>query len=116
MSISFGHATIFLQSAGMPAIQSFNFNKSFPSVHSIHTGIAIPLIGTLDRRTFFFWGSSSIDLAVLVVGILGFIYGTWNVSVAAGAVAILVQVLFKLSLGPTTYVIVAKSPSNRIRA
>ncbi|KAH6653148.1 general substrate transporter [Truncatella angustata] len=110
------YAAIFLRSAGMPTVQSFNFSMGIQSVNIVCTAIAIMLMGNVGRRIFFFWGSTMIGLAMLIIGILGFLPGTANVAIAVAAVMIIVQIIFKTSLGPTTYVIVAEASSTRVRA
>jgi SP family general alpha glucoside:H+ symporter-like MFS transporter len=110
------YAAVFLRSAGMPAVQSFNFNMGIQSVNIVCTAIAITLMGNVGRRIFFFWGSAIIGLAMLIIGILGFVPGAGNISIAVAVVLIIVQITFKTSLGPTTYVIVSEASSTRIRA
>lgn len=110
------YAAIFLQSAGMPQVQAFNFNMGIQSVNIVGTAIAISLMGRIGRRTFFFYGSSSIGLLMLVIGILGFVPGADHVAITVAVVLILVNLIFKLSLGPTTYTIVGETPSSRVRA
>lgn len=110
------YAAVFLKAAGMPTVQSFNFNMGIQSVNIFCTAIAIVLMGTIGRRVFFFYGSSIIGLAMLIIGILGFIPGAGNISIAVAVVMIIVQITFKTSLGPVTYVIVAETPSTRVRA
>lgn len=110
------YAAIFLRSAGMPTVQSFNYSMGIQSVNIFCTAIAIVLMGNVGRRVFFFWGSSSIGLAMLIIGILGFLPGTANIAIAVAVVMIIVQVAFKISLGPTTYVIVSETSSTRVRA
>lgn len=110
------YATIFLQSAGMPQVQAFNYNMGIQSVNILGTAIAISLMGKIGRRIFFFFGSSSIGLLMLIIGILGFVPGADNVAIAVAVVMILVNLIFKLSLGPTTYTIVGETPSSRVRA
>lgn len=110
------YATIFLQSAGMPEVQAFNFNMGIQSVNIVGTAIAISLMGRIGRRFFFFYGSSSIGLLMLIIGILGFVPGADHVAITVAVVMILVNLIFKLSLGPTTYTIVGETPSSRVRA
>jgi MFS transporter, SP family, general alpha glucoside:H+ symporter len=110
------YAALFLRSAGMPTVQSFNFNMGIQSVNIVCTAVAIVLMGRIGRRIFFFYGSAAIGLAMLVIGILGFIPGAGNIAIAVAVVMVIVQIAFKVSLGPTTYVIVAEVSSNRVRA
>lgn len=110
------YAAIFLQSAGMPQVQAFNFNMGIQSVNIVGTAIAISLMGRIGRRIFFFYGSSSIGLLMLVIGILGFVPGADHVAITVAVVLIIVNLIFKLSLGPTTYTIVGETPSSRVRA
>jgi MFS transporter, SP family, general alpha glucoside:H+ symporter len=109
-------ATTFLKAAGMPTVQSFNFSMGIQSVNIVGTGIAIMLMGRVGRRQFFMWGSSTIGLAMLIIGILGFIPSAGNISIAVAVVMIIVNLTFKLSLGPATYVIVGEACSSRVRA
>uniref|UniRef100_A0A8H7KD77 Major facilitator superfamily (MFS) profile domain-containing protein n=1 Tax=Bionectria ochroleuca TaxID=29856 RepID=A0A8H7KD77_BIOOC len=110
------YAAIFLQSAGMPQVQSFNFNMAIQSVNIVGTAIAIVLMGRIGRRIFFFWGSSIIGGLMLIIGILGLVAKGSGVYIGVAAIMILVNLTFKVSLGPTTYVIVAETSSNRVRA
>ncbi|CAH0047385.1 unnamed protein product [Clonostachys solani] len=110
------YAAIFLQSAGMPLVQSFNFNMAIQSVNIVGTAIAIALMGRVGRRIFFFWGSSIIGGLMLIIGILGLVASGSGVYIAVAAIMILVNLTFKVSLGPTTYVIVGETSSNRVRA
>lgn len=110
------YAAVFLRAAGMAATQSFNYNMGIQSVNIFCTAIAIVLMGTVGRRVFFFWGSAGIGLAMLIIGILGFVPKAGNISIAVAVVLIIVQIIFKVSLGPTTYVIVGETSSTRIRA
>ncbi|CAH0042285.1 unnamed protein product [Clonostachys rhizophaga] len=110
------YAAIFLQSAGMPQVQSFNFNMAIQSVNIVGTAIAIVLMGRIGRRIFFFLGSSIIGGLMLIIGILGLVAKGSGVYIGVAAIMILVNLTFKVSLGPTTYVIVAETSSNRVRA
>ncbi|KAI8230992.1 General alpha-glucoside permease [Colletotrichum sp. SAR 10_86] len=110
------YATIFLQSAGMPEVQAFNYSMGIQSVNIVGTGIAICLMGRIGRRTFYFYGSSIIGTAMLIIGIMGFIPGQDNVAMAVAVVMIIVNLTFKMSLGPTCYVIVGETSSSRVRA
>jgi MFS transporter, SP family, general alpha glucoside:H+ symporter len=110
------YAAIFLRSAGMPTVQSFKFNMGIQLVNIFCTAIAITLMGSIGRRILFFYGSTSIGIAMLIIGILGFLPGTANIAVAVAIAMIIVQVIFKILLGPVTYVIVAETSSSRLRA
>ncbi|KAJ3959818.1 hypothetical protein N0V92_003525 [Colletotrichum tropicale] len=110
------YAAIFLQSAGMPEVQAFNYSMGIQSVNIVGTAIAICLMGRIGRRTFYFYGSSIIGTAMLIIGIMGFIPGQDNVAIAVAVVMIIVNLTFKMSLGPTCYVIVGETSSSRVRA
>ncbi|KAH7324173.1 general substrate transporter [Stachybotrys elegans] len=109
-------AAVMLRSIGMDETQSFNYNMGIQSVNIIATAVAISLMGKIGRRTFFFWGSSTIGLLMLIIGILGFVPNLSNVPIGVAAVLIIVQIVFKVSLGPTGYVIVGETSSSRVRA
>lgn len=110
------YAAVLLRSVGMGQTQSFNYNMGIQSVNIVCTAIAIGFMGNLGRRMFFFWGSSIIGGLMLIIGIMGFVSGAKNIAIAVAVVLIFVQITFKLTLGPATYVIVGETPSNRVRA
>jgi len=109
-------AANYLRSAGMATTQSFNFSMGIQSVNIICTGIAIVFMGKLGRRMYFFWGSASIGLCMLITGILGNFGRTGSIAIGVAIMLIFVQIAFKLTLGPTTYVIVGEMSSSRVRA
>lgn len=53
---------------------------------------------------------------MLVIGIMGFAADRKTIAIPTAAFLIVVQCIFKVSLGPTTYVIVGETSSSRIRA
>jgi SP family general alpha glucoside:H+ symporter-like MFS transporter len=110
------YAAIMLRSVGMSATNAFNYNMGIQSVNILATGIAIVFMGKIGRRQFYLFGTTSIGACMLAVGIAGFV-GTKNtIPYVTAAFLILVQCAFKISLGPTTYVIVGEMSSSRIRA
>ncbi|KAH7367851.1 alpha-glucosides permease MPH2/3 [Plectosphaerella cucumerina] len=112
------YAAIMLRSIGMDPVQAFNYNMGIQSVNIFATAIAICLMGRIGRRMFYLFGSSAIGGCMLVIGIMGFVAGNNRKSIAipVAVFMIAVQCAFKISLGPTTYVIVGEMPSNRVRA
>ncbi|KAF5025867.1 hypothetical protein F66182_2049 [Fusarium sp. NRRL 66182] len=110
------YAAIMLRSVGMSATNAFNYNMGIQSVNIIATAIAISLMGRVGRRTFYFYGSAGIGVCMLIIGILGFVPKLTSVAIITAAFLIVVQCIFKVSLGPTTYVVVAETASSRVRA
>lgn len=110
------YATIMLQSIGMSTIDAFNYSMGIQSVNILCTGIAIVFMGSIGRRMFYLVGSTGIGLWMLIVGILGFTATGDALAITVAVFLVLVQATFKLSLGPTTYVIVAEISSSRVRA
>lgn len=70
-------------------------------------------MGHVRRHTFFLCRSTIIGVAMLLIDILGFVLGKANIAIAVAVVLIMVQITFKVSLGPAGYVIVAETPSTR---
>ena len=110
------YAAIMLRSVGMGATAAFNYNIGIQSVNIFATGIAISLMGKIGRRTFYFFGTAGIGVCMLITGILGFVSTGNTVSIATAVILIIVQCIFKVSLGPTTYVVVGEISSSRVRA
>jgi SP family general alpha glucoside:H+ symporter-like MFS transporter len=111
------YAATMLRAIGMSANDAFSYTMGIQSVNIFATAIAIALMGTVGRRTFYLYGSASIGLCMLVVGILGFaIKSASQVAIPVAVFLIFVQIAFKISLGPTTYVIAGEMASSRVRA
>ncbi|KAI6778180.1 uncharacterized protein J7T54_002715 [Emericellopsis cladophorae] len=110
------YAALMLKAVGMSTNDAFNYNMGIQSVNILATGIAIALMGKIGRRTFYLFGSAGIGACMLVIGILGFATSKKVHAVPVAAFLIIVQCIFKVSLGPTTYVIVGEMSSSRVRA
>ncbi|KAH6867709.1 general substrate transporter [Thelonectria olida] len=110
------YAAIMLRSVGMSATMAFNYNMAIQSVNIVATGIAIVLMGKIGRRVFYIFGSSGIGICMLIVGIMGFAADANRIAIPTAAFLIVVQCFFKVSLGPTTFVVVAETSSSRVRA
>ncbi|KAG9249453.1 alpha-glucosides permease MPH2/3 [Emericellopsis atlantica] len=110
------YAALMLKAVGMSTDDAFNYNMGIQSVNILATGIAIALMGKVGRRTFYLFGSGGIGACMLVIGILGFATPKEVHAVPVAAFLIIVQCVFKVSLGPTTYVIVGEMSSSRVRA
>ncbi|KAF3035702.1 hypothetical protein E8E12_006784 [Didymella heteroderae] len=111
------YAATMLRAIGMSANDAFSYTMGIQSVNIFATAIAIALMGSVGRRTFYLYGSASIGLCMLVVGILGFaIPSASDVAIPVAVFLIFVQIAFKISLGPTTYVIAGEMASSRVRA
>lgn len=110
------YAAILLRAIGMGPTMAFNYNMAIQSVNIIATGIAIALMGNIGRRTFYLFGSAGIGGCMLIIGILGFAADVGTIAIPTAVFLIVVQCIFKVSLGPTTYVVVAETSSSRVRA
>ncbi|KAH7021332.1 general substrate transporter [Microdochium trichocladiopsis] len=110
-------AVVLLRSVGMDQVAAFNYNMGIQSVNIIATGIAIMLMGRVSRRAFYLFGTSGIGFMMLIIGIVGFFVNqNKTMPIVVAAMLVIVQIIFKISLGPTTYVIVGEIASNRVRA
>jgi SP family general alpha glucoside:H+ symporter-like MFS transporter len=106
-----------LKAIGMSTENAFNYTMGIQSVNILATAVAIVLMGSVGRRTFYLYGSSAIGLFMLIIGIMGFAVPTAkDVAIPVAVFLIFVQIAFKVSLGPTTYVIVGEMASSRVRA
>ncbi|KAH6988091.1 alpha-glucosides permease MPH2/3 [Ilyonectria sp. MPI-CAGE-AT-0026] len=110
------YAAIMLTSVGMSKNMAFNYNMAIQSVNIVATATAIALMGKVGRRAFYLFGSGGIGACMLVIGIMGFAAERKTIAIPTAAFLIVVQCIFKVSLGPTTYVVVGETSSSRIRA
>ena len=111
------YATVFLQAAGMAATQSFNYSMGIQSSNIVATGTAIYLMGRVHRRTFYLCGIAAIAVAQLVIGIVGVVpVSAATTGIAIAVMMIIINLAFKVSLGPACYTIIGETPSSRVRA
>jgi SP family general alpha glucoside:H+ symporter-like MFS transporter len=111
------YATVFLKAAGMAQTMAFNYSMAIQSTNIVATGIAIYFMGRLGRRTFYMAGVCAIGLFQMVIGIIG-VAGISKASegIAVAVMMILINLTFKLSLGPACYTIIGEMPNSRVRA
>ncbi|KAK0386977.1 hypothetical protein NLU13_5291 [Sarocladium strictum] len=110
------YATIFLRSVGMSESNAFRYSMAIQSVNIVATGTAIILMGKIGRRLFYLFGTASIGVCMLAIGIMGFAATRKQVAVPVAVFMIITNLCFKLSLGPSCYTIVGEMSSNRVRA
>lgn len=84
------------------------------SVNIVATGIAIFLTGYVGRRTSYLCGTAAIALFQMVLGILG-VVNKGEVALGVAIMMILIQMAFKLSVGPLCYAIIGDIPNSRLR-
>ena len=110
------YATVFLQAAGMAATQSFNYSMGIQSSNIVATGTAIYLMGRVNRRTFYLCGLGAIAVAQLVIGIIGVVpVSVATTGIAIAVMMIIINLAFKVSLGPACYTIIGETPNSRVR-
>jgi SP family general alpha glucoside:H+ symporter-like MFS transporter len=98
----------------MATTVAFNFSMAIQSVNIVATGLAIFLTGYIGRRTFYLCGTAAIALFQLVLGVLG-VAGAANVALGVAVMMIMIQLAFKLSVGPICYAIIGEVPNSRLR-
>ncbi|KAK0391134.1 hypothetical protein NLU13_0636 [Sarocladium strictum] len=111
-----GYAAQFLQGAGMAEEMSFNYSMAIQSVNILATGIAILLMGRVGRRWFYFIGSNTIGFWMMIIGIIGVLPQSSKTAIAIATMLIMTNLTFKLTIGPSCFVVVGEIPSNRVRA
>jgi SP family general alpha glucoside:H+ symporter-like MFS transporter len=111
-----GYAAQFLQGAGMGEEMSFNYSMAIQSVNILATGIAIILMGRVGRRWFYFIGSNAIGFWMMIIGIIGVLPQSSKTAIAIASMLIMTNLTFKLTIGPSCFVVAGEIPSNRVRA
>jgi SP family general alpha glucoside:H+ symporter-like MFS transporter len=99
----------------MAQTMAFNYSMAIQSTNILATGIAVYLMGRLNRRTFYIFGTSAISVAQVIIGILGVVGGK-NVAAGIAGMMIVINLSFKLSLGPACYTMISEMPNSRLRA
>lgn len=109
------YATTFLQNAGMAQTMAFNYSMAIQSINIFATGTAVYLMGRLNRRTFYLFGTGTIFVAQIIIGSLGVVGGN-KVAAGIAGMMIVINLAFKLSLGPACYTMISEMPNSRLRA
>jgi SP family general alpha glucoside:H+ symporter-like MFS transporter len=94
---------------------AFNYSMAIQSINIFATGTAVYLMGRLNRRTFYLFGTSTICVAQIIIGVLGIVGGT-KVAAGIAGMMIVINLAFKLSLGPACYTMISEMPNSRLRA
>lgn len=96
---------------------AFNYSMAIQSTNVVATGIAIYFMGRVGRRKFYLFGVSGIGLCQLMIGIIGVAsIGRAKEGIAVAVMMIMINLVFKLSLGPACYTIIGETPNSRVRA
>ena len=96
---------------------TFNYSMAIQSTNIVATGTAIYLMGRVGRRTFYMCGLTGIALCQLMIGIVGVAnIGKAKEGIATAVMMILINLTFKLSLGPACYTIIGETPNSRVRS
>jgi SP family general alpha glucoside:H+ symporter-like MFS transporter len=101
----------------MAQTMAFNYSMAIQSTNILATGTAIYLMGRVGRRKFYMAGIAGIGLMQLIIGIFGVAKlskSSEGIAVAVGM--IIINLTFKLSLGPACYTIIGETPNSRVRA
>lgn len=104
-----------MQSAGLPAIQSFNMSLISLSLGLLGTLLSWSLMSVLGRRTIHFSGACTLFVLLVVVGSLSF-SPTKTALWAIGALLIAFVFVYDATIGPVTYSIVSEMSSTRLKA
>jgi len=111
------YAILFLRIAGMAETMAFNYNMGISSTNIIATGIAIYLVGRLDRRLMYISALGLQAIWMLTLGIMGSVpVSEETTAIGIAVMLLLANFTFKIALGPIGFTIVGEIPSGRVRA
>jgi SP family general alpha glucoside:H+ symporter-like MFS transporter len=98
----------------MSTTNAFNYSMAIQSVNIVATGTAIFLTGYIGRRKFYLFGTAAIAIFQMILGVLGVAGGT-EIAIGVAIMMIMIQLAFKLSVGPICYGIIGEIPNSRLR-
>ena len=87
---------------------SFDFSMIINALSIVGVAVSWGLLRVLGRRPIYNYGTMSIILMNLIIGIMGCIPQTPGVSVGIGSLMALINFAFHFSLGPVCYTIVGE--------
>ncbi|EPQ28691.1 uncharacterized protein PFL1_03994 [Pseudozyma flocculosa PF-1] len=108
-------AVLFLQKAGLSETNSFNFNLGMNSMYVVGTIVSWFLMSRFGRRSLYLFGVVIMGLTCLVIGGLG-VSSSKSASLAIGAMMVVLNLSYNVSIGPVCYALVAELSSSRLRA
>ncbi|RSH89188.1 hypothetical protein EHS25_002300 [Saitozyma podzolica] len=111
-----GYATSFLQTAGMGETAAFNLNLGLNSMYIVGTLTSWAFLYRFGRRTVYIGGQAFMGVTLGAIGILGFYPSSAGAAYAIGALLVVLNFAFNVSVGPGCYTIVGELPATRVRA
>ncbi|KAK6524678.1 hypothetical protein TWF281_011579 [Arthrobotrys megalospora] len=109
-----GYSTYFLQQAGLPVDQSFNFTMGQYALGICGTFLSWALMTKVGRRKLYIGGLIALFITLMTIGCLGFPKG--NMGVAIGVALLVFTFIYDVTVGPVCYAIVAEMSTTRLRS
>lgn len=105
----------FMGQAGLSTDDAYSLSVGQNGLSLFGCLIAWWIMTYVGRRTLYVTGLSVMSVILLVVGCIGIPESNKARSWAVGALLIIMQFCFQLTLGPACYTLVAEMPSTRLR-
>ncbi|KAK6506276.1 hypothetical protein TWF506_011194 [Arthrobotrys conoides] len=109
-----GYSTYFLQQAGLPVEQSFNFTMGQYALGICGTLFSWLLMMKFGRRTLYIGGLMALFITLIAIGCLGIPKS--NMGIAIGAALLVFTFIYDVTVGPVCYAIVAEMSTTRLRS
>ncbi|WOO84078.1 Maltose permease MAL61 [Vanrija pseudolonga] len=109
------YGVVFFEAAGLAAETAFDINLSLNSMFIIGTMVGWCLIPHFGRRTLYLAGMLLQALLLLITGILGVVPSRPGITYGIGAILILINFVYNVTIGPLCYTISGELPSSRLR-
>lgn len=109
-----GYSTYFLQQAGLPVEQSFNFTMGQYALGICGTLASWVLMMRFGRRTLYIGGLVALFVTLIAIGCLGIPKS--NMGIAIGAALLVFTFIYDITVGPVCYAIVAEMSTTRLRS
>lgn len=108
--------TYFMQQAGLGDDDSFNLGLGMTALNLLGTVSSWFIMAHVGRRSLYIWGLAVMILTELVVGFVAIPSGTAAHAWATGAVLMINNLVYFITVGPVCYTVVAEMPSVRLRS
>ncbi|KAH8653807.1 putative MFS alpha-glucoside transporter [Xylariales sp. PMI_506] len=109
-----GYSVVFLEAAGFPETEAFDFNIALSACYIIGGVICWLLFPHVGRATIYMGGMTFMFVCLIIIGALGFAEGP-QVQMAVGVLLVISTLCNMITIGPACYPIVAETPSGRLR-
>lgn len=111
-----GYGTYFFQQAGLKTEDSFSMSVGQAGIHLVCNLVALPVHGRFGRRPLFLIGIVLMACTWFIIGFVALAPASSAQGYAESAIYMLWYVVYQITIGPGSYIIVGETSTTRLRS